>query len=108
MAPKLAAHHNAINLNEALFRRVEAVWNTRAGLTLTPEQARVLERHRTAFRRAGAHLEPATKKRLAQIGGVTILSDPACDRIEDRRERGMVRQSLIGGAHDILHCDVHR
>ena len=23
MAPKLAAHHNAINLNEALFRRVE-------------------------------------------------------------------------------------
>ncbi|MDT3685745.1 MAG: M3 family metallopeptidase [Pseudorhodoplanes sp.] len=68
MAPKLAAHHNAINLNEALFRRVEAVWTKRAGLTLTPEQARVLERHRTAFRRAGAHLEPATKKRLAQIG----------------------------------------
>jgi len=68
MAPKLAAHHNAINLNEALFRRVEAVWNGRAGLTLTGEQARVLERHRTAFRRSGAHLETATRTRLAAIG----------------------------------------
>jgi peptidyl-dipeptidase Dcp len=68
MAPKLAAHHNAINLNEALYRRVEAVWERRAELDLTPEQARVLERHRTGFRRAGAHLEPATKARLAAIG----------------------------------------
>jgi peptidyl-dipeptidase Dcp len=68
VAPKLAAHHNAINLNEALFRRVEAVWTGRAGLKLTPEQQRVLERHRTAFRRSGAHLETGTKARLAAIG----------------------------------------
>jgi peptidyl-dipeptidase Dcp len=68
MAPKLAAHHNAINLNEALFRRVEAVWDGRAGQNLTAEQERVLERHRTAFRRAGANLPPVTKTRLAEIG----------------------------------------
>jgi len=68
LAPKLAAHHNAINLNEALFRRVAAVWERRASLDLTPEQARVLERHMTGFRRAGAHLPPATKTRLAEIG----------------------------------------
>lgn len=68
MAPRLAAHHNAINLNEPLFQRVEQVWSQRARLDLTPEQARVLERHRTAFRRSGAHLESGTKARLAAIG----------------------------------------
>jgi peptidyl-dipeptidase Dcp len=68
IAPKLSAHYSAINLNEGLFRRVDAVWSARAGLKLTPEQARVLERHHTAFRRSGAHLPPATKARLAAIG----------------------------------------
>jgi peptidyl-dipeptidase Dcp len=68
LAPKLAAHHNAINLNEALFRRVAAVWETRERLNLTPEQARVLERHHTSFRRTGAHLPPETRARLAAIG----------------------------------------
>jgi peptidyl-dipeptidase Dcp len=68
IAPKLSAHYSAINLNEALFRRVDAVWSQRAQLSLTPEQARVLERHHTAFRRAGAHLPEATKQRLAAIG----------------------------------------
>jgi peptidyl-dipeptidase Dcp len=68
MAPKLAAHDNAIDHNEKLFRRVAAVWEKREALHLAPEQARLLERYMTDFRRAGAHLEPAAKARLAAIG----------------------------------------
>jgi peptidyl-dipeptidase Dcp len=68
MAPKLAAHDNAIDHNEKLFRRVAAVWEKREALHLAPEQARLLDRYMTDFRRAGAHLEPAAKARLAAIG----------------------------------------
>lgn len=68
MSPRLAAHHNAIYLNGDLSNRVEVVFQNAASLDLTDEQARVLERYRTAFRRAGAHLLPAAKKRLAEIG----------------------------------------
>ncbi|MFO1137222.1 MAG: peptidase M3, partial [Rhodoblastus sp.] len=35
LAPKLADHYSAIGLNEALFKRVEAVWKQREALGLT-------------------------------------------------------------------------
>jgi peptidyl-dipeptidase Dcp len=65
--PVLAAHWNRIYLNEALFRRVDALYAARDKLQLTPEQARVLERYHVAFRRAGAHLDAAAKARIAAI-----------------------------------------
>jgi peptidyl-dipeptidase Dcp len=68
MAPLLAAHRNAIYLNEKLFRRVQAVAANRGALNLSAEQERVLDRYLTAFRRAGAHLDPAAKTRLAALG----------------------------------------
>ncbi|EIM27105.1 M3 family metallopeptidase [Microvirga lotononidis] len=67
MAPILAKHRNSIFMNEALFRRVAALYERRAGLGLTPEQARVLDRYHTIFVRAGAQLAPEAKKRLAAI-----------------------------------------
>jgi peptidyl-dipeptidase Dcp len=67
VSPKLAAHWNRIRMNEALYRRIEALWEQRERLGLTGEQARVLERYRTMFRRAGAHLDAVAKKRLAEI-----------------------------------------
>jgi peptidyl-dipeptidase Dcp len=67
IAPVLARHRTAILLNEALFRRVDALWQDRDGLGLSAEQRRVLERHHIAFRRAGAALDPASKQRLAEI-----------------------------------------
>ena len=36
--PKMTAFSNDINLNPELFARVEAVWNSRESLSLTPEQ----------------------------------------------------------------------
>ena len=67
MAPVLSRHHTAIYLNDALFRRVDAVFARRAELGLSPEQARVLDRYHTAFRRAGAGKPEAVKQRLSAI-----------------------------------------
>ncbi|WP_448950051.1 M3 family metallopeptidase [Labrys neptuniae] len=67
MAPILSRHHNAIYLNDALFRRIDAVFARRGELGLSPEQARVLERYHTAFRRAGAGKPEDVKQRLAAI-----------------------------------------
>jgi len=67
IAPVLARHRTAIMLNEALFRRVDDLHKRRDALGLTDEQRRVLDRHHIAFRRAGAGLDPASKRRLAEI-----------------------------------------
>lgn len=67
ISPRLAAHHSRIYLNDALFRRVDALYARRDALGLTPEQARLLERYHTGFRRAGAGLDKARKDRLAAI-----------------------------------------
>lgn len=67
MAPILAKHRNSIFMNEALFKRVDALYEQRGSLDLTPEQARVLDRYHTIFVRAGARLGPDEKKRLAAI-----------------------------------------
>ncbi|MDQ4136401.1 MAG: M3 family metallopeptidase, partial [Pseudomonadota bacterium] len=67
MAPVMAQHRNAIFMNEALFRRVDALLRRRDELGLTPEQARVLERYHTIFVRAGAQLQGEAKARLAAI-----------------------------------------
>lgn len=67
IAPVLAKHHSAIFLNEALFRRIDALKKEQATLDLSPEQARVLDRLHLAFVRQGAALSPEKKKRLAEI-----------------------------------------
>jgi peptidyl-dipeptidase Dcp len=68
MSPLLAAHRNRIHLHDGLYARIKALWNQRAGLCLTPEEARVLERYVVTFRRAGAGLPADAKHRIAQIG----------------------------------------
>jgi len=67
MAPILAKHRNSIFMNDALYRRVAALYDQRESLGLDPEQARVLDRYHTIFVRAGAQLGPDEKKRLAAI-----------------------------------------
>jgi peptidyl-dipeptidase Dcp len=67
IAPKLARHRNAVILNEALFRRVDALFARRESLGLDLEEARVLERTHLSFVRGGARLGEAGKARLAAI-----------------------------------------
>ena len=68
MSPILARHRNAILLDEALFRRVDALYRRRDQLGLTAEQRQVLERHHVAFRRAGAGLDPAAQTLTVHLG----------------------------------------
>ena len=68
IAPILARERDAILLNDALYARIEALHAARAALALDAEAARVLDRYRADFVRAGAGLAPEKKARLAAIG----------------------------------------
>jgi peptidyl-dipeptidase Dcp len=67
MAPKLAAFSDQITQNEQLFKRIEAVYNSTAKATLTPEQQRLTWLYYTNFVRAGSKLDGTAKARLSQI-----------------------------------------
>ncbi len=67
MAAALSRHSSDISMNEALFRRVDALYEERRTLALTPEQLRVLELTHRNFVRAGAKLDAAGKARLKSI-----------------------------------------
>src|ERR1051325_4297853 len=67
MAPKLAAFGDKITQNEALFRRIEAVYNSPAKKKLTPEQQRLAWFYYTNFVRGGAKIDAASKSRLSEI-----------------------------------------
>ena len=67
VSPLLARHGNALYLNRALYARIAELWRRRDSLGLTGEQARVLERYRTRFVRAGGALEKPSQDRLAAI-----------------------------------------
>jgi peptidyl-dipeptidase Dcp len=67
MAPRLAAFNDQITQNEALFKRIEAVYNSPAKRGMTPEQQRLAWLYYTNFVRAGARLSPEAKKRLSEI-----------------------------------------
>ncbi|MBQ9394704.1 MAG: M3 family metallopeptidase [Proteobacteria bacterium] len=66
-APKLAAHSDAIMLNDKLFKRVETLYNTRESLNLDPESRRLLEVYYREFVRAGAKLTPEQKAEISAI-----------------------------------------
>jgi peptidyl-dipeptidase Dcp len=66
-APKLAAHQDAIYLNDKLFKRVEAVYNERDKLNLDPESARLVDVVYKNFVHAGAKLSEADKTKLKKM-----------------------------------------
>jgi peptidyl-dipeptidase Dcp len=67
MAPKLAAHRDAIHLNAKLFARVQELYDNRDKLGLDAEAAYLLERYYKDFVRAGAKLSDADKEKLKKI-----------------------------------------
>jgi peptidyl-dipeptidase Dcp len=74
LAPKLAAHNDAIRLNGKLYQRVKALYDKRGKLHLSAEEKYLLERYNTDFVRAGAQLSDADKAKLkaynAEIAGL--------------------------------------
>ena len=67
MAPRLTAHEDAIFLNPDLWKRVDTLYNERAGLHLDPESLELLNRYHVRFVRAGAQLSEADKAQLRQL-----------------------------------------
>ena len=69
LAPKLAAHSDAVFLNEKLYQRVKTLYNKRASLGLDAESAFLLERYNKDFMLAGADLKGEDKQRLKAYNG---------------------------------------
>jgi peptidyl-dipeptidase Dcp len=67
VAPKLAAHSDAIYLNDKLFQRVKSIYDRRETLGFNAEQKFLVELYHRNFIRAGAQLSEADKTRLRAL-----------------------------------------
>ncbi|MES1157109.1 MAG: M3 family metallopeptidase [Alphaproteobacteria bacterium] len=68
VTPILSRHQSEVLLNQALYARIDAIYQQRAHLGLDPEQMRLLERTHLNFVRAGAALSADQRARLTDIG----------------------------------------
>ena len=67
LAPRMSAHHDAIQLDAALFARIRALHDQLDDLDLTPEQRYLVERHFREMSQAGAALDEDAKARLTDV-----------------------------------------
>jgi len=67
VSPLLTAFSNDISLNKELFKRVKAVYDQKDKLTLTTEQATLLDKKFKGFSRNGALLSEEDKLKLREI-----------------------------------------
>ena len=67
VSPMLSEFSNDVTLNEALFKRVKAVYDTKDDLNLTIEQQTLLDKKYKGFSRNGANLPGDKKERLRVI-----------------------------------------
>lgn len=119
MAPKLAAHRDAIRLNTKLFTRIESLYQRRDGLDLDAESKRVLERYHRDFVRAGARLSETEKTKLKAINADIAMVETTFAQnvlkeknassvvVEDRAELAGLSESEIAAAADAAKEDGH-
>ncbi len=116
IAPKMSRHYSKIGMNEALFKRIDTLWETREALSLTGEEKRVLERHWKGFVRSGAKLQKDRQERLAAINeelaglgakfGQNVLADEKSWKLllstDDELSGipGFLRDAMAGAARD--------
>ena len=67
ISPKLTAHGDSITLNPELFARVKAVYDNRAAMSMTGEDAKLLEDTYEGMVHAGALLTEAERERVKAI-----------------------------------------
>ena len=67
MSPISSNHSDDINLNEKLFARVKSVYDSRESLTLTPEEAKILQNTYDRFVNSGAELSDEDKAKLREL-----------------------------------------
>ncbi|CAN5764029.1 M3 family metallopeptidase [soil metagenome] len=101
MAPKLAAHRDAVLLNSKLYARVQSLYERRADLGLDPEAAYLLERYHKDFVRAGAKLSDPDKQKLKALNGelATLQTKFGQHLLQEKNASGVVvdtREELAG------------
>ncbi|WP_400081030.1 M3 family metallopeptidase [Winogradskyella sp. R77965] len=67
VSPLLSEFSNDITLNEDLFKRVKAIYDSKSGLDLTTEQETLLDKKYKSFSRNGANLSDDKKEKLRAI-----------------------------------------
>lgn len=67
LAPKFAAHSDAIYLNDALFQRIKTINDNRASLGLDNEDKRLVAVYFEKFVAAGSNLNESDKAKLKEI-----------------------------------------
>ena len=119
VAPKLAAHTDAILLNTALYARVQAVYREKDALGLDPESKWLLERYRMDFVRGGANLSEADKTRLKALNAEIAITETTFTQnvqkeknadsiiIDTREELAGLSDSEISAAADAAKADGH-
>ncbi|QQX90859.1 M3 family metallopeptidase [Gluconobacter sphaericus] len=88
-APRLTAHEDEVYLNAKLFARVKSLYDRREKLTLTPEQAQLLDIYYQQFVHAGARLSATDKTKLRAIN--TRLSN-----LETQYEQKLIASAKSG------------
>ncbi|MBM4090892.1 MAG: M3 family metallopeptidase [Planctomycetes bacterium] len=101
MAPRLSAHRDEILLNQQLFDRINAVYQQRESLGLTPEQLKLLDEYTKDFVRGGAKLSTEQKERLKEINAELSVLELKCGnnvlKEENRYEMVVDRESDLAG-----------
>jgi peptidyl-dipeptidase Dcp len=95
MAPILANFQDKITQNEKLFSRIAVVYENRDKAGLRPEQKRLAWLYYTNFVRAGARLDAAAKKRVAEINErlATVSTKFAQNLLGDESELTIVLEA---------------
>ena len=101
LAPKLAAHNDAIHLNPALFARIDALYAARDTIGLDAESQRLLWRIQRDFVRAGAKLSAADKEKLKKLNSelATLQTTFAQNTLKERGAAAVfvdTREELAG------------
>lgn len=105
LSPQLAAHRDAINLNSALFARIDALYTARDTLGLDAESKRLLWRYHRDFVRAGAKLSAAAKEKARKLNGelATLQTNFAQNTLKERSASSLyldTREELAGLSND--------
>ena len=101
MAPKLAAHLDAIHLNAPLFARIQSLYDQRDKLGLDAESKYLLERYYKDFVRAGAKLSDSDKQKLKAMNSELATLDTAFEQnvLKEKNASSIVvdkREELAG------------
>ncbi|HOY38803.1 MAG TPA: M3 family metallopeptidase [Bacteroidales bacterium] len=75
VTPLVTDHQNNIMLNEDLFKRVKAVYDSRLEAGLSPDRIRVTEKYYNDFIRSGAALSAADKETLRTLNNELSMLD---------------------------------